>query len=386
MSEKINRSLTPLAWTAYLLIGVEILYMISPFALYYYGTYGPSLNFLHQWPATAWLTGFFLPHYVQTSSSILNALHGFGGVLFVAGLGMFLVGAGQVYYAKFSGNGAVTNGLYRFVRNPQYTALGVMGLGLLLVWPRFTVLIMYSMMLFVYYFLAKQEERECEGKFGDAFRGYAERTPMFFPWRISIIQQLPALPKSGIKRVVANLALFFGVLVFFLVVGFWVREISVRNLSALNTSDSATISTVRMLPEKIEKIMEVALDVPEVQDRLAQAGFGAGEKFLNYVVPLTWFLPDLPLEVIPEGVYGHHQPDKFNRDEFKVLFTKARLFRWGPVPGLTCNLVTGPDIIKRTFGRVPIIVVKLNVATREILGVETPPSHVRWGDIPTPLF
>ena len=92
MSKKINRSLTPLAWTAYLLIGVEILYMISPFALYYYGTYGPSLNFLHQWPATAWLTGFFLPHYVQTSSSILNALHGFGGVLFVAGLGMFLVG------------------------------------------------------------------------------------------------------------------------------------------------------------------------------------------------------------------------------------------------------------------------------------------------------
>ena len=63
---------------------------------------------------------------------ILNALHGFGGVLFVAGLGMFLVGAGQVYYAKFSGKGAVTNGLYRFVRNPQYTALGVMGLGLLL--------------------------------------------------------------------------------------------------------------------------------------------------------------------------------------------------------------------------------------------------------------
>jgi len=30
----------PVAWLFYLVIGFEILYMISPFALYYYATYG----------------------------------------------------------------------------------------------------------------------------------------------------------------------------------------------------------------------------------------------------------------------------------------------------------------------------------------------------------
>jgi uncharacterized membrane protein YuzA (DUF378 family) len=85
------------ARTIYLIIGIEILYMISPFALYYYSTYGPSLNFLHQSSLTSWLTGFFLPHYVKTSSFILNYYPLFGWILIFAGLTFFLIGAGQIY-------------------------------------------------------------------------------------------------------------------------------------------------------------------------------------------------------------------------------------------------------------------------------------------------
>jgi hypothetical protein len=31
-------------------------------------------------------------------------------------------------------------------------------------------------------------------------------------------------------------------------------------------------------------------------------------------------------------------------------------------------------------------VVRVNIQKAEITGLETPPPHVRWGDISTPLF
>jgi hypothetical protein len=43
----------------YLLIGLEIVIMISPFAGYFYAGYGPLLDFLYGNKTTAWLTGFF---------------------------------------------------------------------------------------------------------------------------------------------------------------------------------------------------------------------------------------------------------------------------------------------------------------------------------------
>ena len=49
---------------AYVLIGIEIVIMISPFALYFYSVYAPILNFLSSSPLTSWTTEFFLPHMV----------------------------------------------------------------------------------------------------------------------------------------------------------------------------------------------------------------------------------------------------------------------------------------------------------------------------------
>lgn len=98
--------------------------------IYYYSTYGPTLNFLHGSSLTTWMTGFFLPHYAYTSSSLLNGAHTAGRIFLVIGVLFFLIGAGHIYYYKFTKKGAVTDGLYKIIRHPQYTALTVMGLGL----------------------------------------------------------------------------------------------------------------------------------------------------------------------------------------------------------------------------------------------------------------
>ena len=374
MSTTIKKGGASVAWLAYLVIVFEIVYMISPLALYYYSAYGPSLNFLHNRPQTAWLSQFFLPHYTESSSWILNALHNVGWKIFCAGLILFLLGAGQIYYAKFAKKGAVTGGLYRFVRNPQYTAFAIMGFGVLLILPRFLVLVMYFTMLFVYYWLAKHEEKECEEKFGESFKTYVASTPRFIPVKLPTI----FWPEAGIKRVAANLFLFGIVMLLSVSAGIGVRNYALSRIAVLYGKDAATVATTLMSKAEMERTLQIAFDHPEVQSKLARAGYGAGEKLLNYIVPLNWFLPDLPLEKLPEGVPGHHQPKSFNRDEYKVLFTKAKLATGKPI--------ADEDIIKKTVAREPIIVVKINKASGEILGIEQPPAYVRWGNIPTPLF
>jgi len=71
----------------------------------------------------------------------------------------FCVGAAQVYYNKLARRGAVLGGVYNLVRHPQYTCLAASGLGMLLLWPRYIVLVTFVAMLFAYSFLAAPRTR-----------------------------------------------------------------------------------------------------------------------------------------------------------------------------------------------------------------------------------
>ena len=377
--EKKKKSLIPVAWLFYLIIMFEVIYMISPFAFYYYSAYGPVLNFLNNHPQTAWLCSFFLPHFTDSTSLILNSLMSIGMTFFVVGLVIFITGAGQIYYAKFTKKGAVTGGLYRFIRHPQYTAFSLMGFGLLLIMPRFIVLIMLVTMFFVYYFLAMKEENECREKFDKDFEDYVKKTSMFVPLRINPPVKLPVLPESGFKRVLAILVLYGIVLTLSITVGYGLRNYSLSSISVLFNKDLATISTALKSKTDIEKILEISLRNPEVLEKLEQDGYGKGEKFLNYIVPLNWFFGDLPLEERPEwATDGHYKPKRFNKALYKVLFTKAILS--------TDQNVYGLDIVKKTVARIPVLVVKLDTITEEIIAIEKPILYSQYGNIPIPLF
>jgi protein-S-isoprenylcysteine O-methyltransferase Ste14 len=136
-----------------LLVMLEILIMISPFALYWYSLYSPTLQALHQWSGTAWLECFVLPNSVITTSTVLETFRWvIGPYLFSIGLLGFLVLAAQIYTAKFRRKGLVTGGIYRYIRHPQYLCLGIAGLGLLAHWPRMIILVLYLLMMTAYYF------------------------------------------------------------------------------------------------------------------------------------------------------------------------------------------------------------------------------------------
>ena len=71
--------------TAYLLIGLEVFIMITPFTIFFYAVYGPVLEWFTQSPATAWLMEFFLPHLVFVDDPLVKGLS-YLQILFVLGL------------------------------------------------------------------------------------------------------------------------------------------------------------------------------------------------------------------------------------------------------------------------------------------------------------
>jgi len=192
-----------------LFVILEPIWMLLPFAGFLYGSV-LHIQTLNQNPHTAWLTHFVFP--VLTGGWL-------GPILVVVGFGIFLVGAGQIYWAKFRRSGLVSRGLYRFVRHPQYIALTLFGGGILLTWGRAITFLAFFMMMFLYYYLAKSEERICIRLFGDDYLRYRERTSFIFPGDRHLRplrERLPRLRIPAFVRVtvafVAVMAVCFGLM------------------------------------------------------------------------------------------------------------------------------------------------------------------------------
>jgi protein-S-isoprenylcysteine O-methyltransferase Ste14 len=163
------------------IVAFEIVIMISPFAFFFYAVFNPLLLALNQSSLTRWLTAFFLPHMVVPPNEALRVVRILGSVFFVVGMLVFFVCAGQVYLGKLLKKGVATKGLYTLIRHPQYLGLGLAALGLAIMWPRFLTLAVFAVMLFLYYLLAKDEERRMINRFGEGYIAYMNRTGMFLP-------------------------------------------------------------------------------------------------------------------------------------------------------------------------------------------------------------
>lgn len=108
-----------------------------------------------------------------------------GTVLAIIGIVLVVLGWREVYkryWSKEEGKGElVTDGIYRFIRHPQYTGFMLITLGMLLDWATIPMLIMWPIMAVLYYRLARREEKEMQQQFGLAYVEYKERTGMFLP-------------------------------------------------------------------------------------------------------------------------------------------------------------------------------------------------------------
>lgn len=94
--------------------------------------------------------------------------------------GLFLMSKGwsRIHSAKGE---LVTDGIYRYMRHPQYLGLIIITIGMLIQWPTFITLAMWPLLITMYYKLAKREEVEATLAFGEIYEDYKQRTPMFIP-------------------------------------------------------------------------------------------------------------------------------------------------------------------------------------------------------------
>lgn len=110
-----------------------------------------------------------------------------GYALLFVGVGLFIQGWRELYRAHEQGRLA-TDGLYGLVRHPQYSGLfiGLFGEGVVH-WPTVFSITLFPLIVLIYTLLAYREERQMLKEFGEQYRSYQTRVPMFFPgwhrWR-----------------------------------------------------------------------------------------------------------------------------------------------------------------------------------------------------------
>jgi len=137
----------------------------------------------------AWALGIQLPagllwgHTLQQSIGYWGMYIGFG--LNIVGGALIYFGWKAVYkgyWKSETGEGKlVTDGIYAYIRHPQYTGFILMTLGLLVHWATIPLLVMWPLLVVQYYRLARREEAEMVAEFGEEYPSYMEKTPMFFP-------------------------------------------------------------------------------------------------------------------------------------------------------------------------------------------------------------
>ncbi len=99
-------------------------------------------------------------------------------LLMLAGFVLMSKGWRQVHAA---GGAMVRDGVYGYVRHPQYTGLFLLILGFLVQWPTLLTVIMAPILISAYVRLARREEQYMRSMFGADYGEYARDTPAFLP-------------------------------------------------------------------------------------------------------------------------------------------------------------------------------------------------------------
>ena len=383
----------------YGLVMIEVVIMISPFAFYWYSLYAPTLQGLHRTRATAWMEAFFLPHSVITTSHFLEFMRWqIGSWAFGLGLLAALICAVQVYSTKLLKHEAATGWMYSRIRHPFYLSLAVAGFGLLTIWPRIIILILYLGMLFLYYFLARFEEKQVEAAHPE-YAEYRERTGMFLPGNPGgkIFRALFGwIPNRGLAVAASSAVIIV------LVIGgaLALRRDTINHAATdlLPADRTMAIAIWPTPPETIQQVVSVALQDPEVRAALAKED---GAAFTAHLLPRDYGMVNMFADVgtnhrmfskvsvsrlasVAGFAIPSIDPERKHRimgtaqENYKVIFSRV------DEPGNTQLPVS--RVTDLSAKMTPVVIAEVSGTTPAVESVMIPPRHSFWGDITMPMF
>jgi protein-S-isoprenylcysteine O-methyltransferase Ste14 len=379
----------------YFIIGLEIMIMISPFAGFFYSVFNPFLLETAKYPSTRWLSAFFLPHMVVPPDGFLKFIRIMGSVLFVSGMAGFLICAFQVYANKFMKRGTALKGLYSIIRHPQYVMLSISGIGLSILWPRFLVVALWLVMILLYYFLSKDEERRMLKQYPDTFRAYMEKTGMFLPKKIE--QRLAPSGATGKAMV------FIALTVITLGSAFFLRDYTVKHLPVWT---DANVSALAIIPEDMEKMehrMPDIISLEEVRSHLKE-----DEHYLVYFLPANYIMQGLiadtgsdwklykqhhtvsmitdwifhPFRHLTEGHHAYHEMSGHSGHSMQDGIVRRLLF----LRIENVSIDKPSDLLSINARRVPTMMLDVEIHNMSVIDFKELPHDTGWGTVPTPVF
>jgi protein-S-isoprenylcysteine O-methyltransferase Ste14 len=384
----------------YFIIAFEVLIMISPFAGFFYSAFNPILLKLAASSSTRWLSAFYLPHMVLPQDWLLQFVRVMGSVLFVVGMAVFFVCAGQIYTAKFRKKGAVLGGLYAYIRHPQYLALGTAGLGLSILWPRFLTVVLWLLMTIVYYFLAKDEERRMLGSHEETYRAYMQKTGMLLPTRFEKMIAPTSKPMKAVF-IIGFVAVTLGCAAL-------LRSYTINTLTMW--TNGTNVAAVAILPEdgfKMDHRMGDILAAPQVKEKLQ-----ADKQYLVYFLPQNYIMQGMIADTGGDWkLYKQHHsiamitdwifhPFRHLREGHHAMHYEGMQMQHQAAAGSSGDVtrrliflsiedldVKKPaDLFSINALRVPQFMVDVNVHELRIIDVKELSHGSGWGTVPTPVF
>jgi protein-S-isoprenylcysteine O-methyltransferase Ste14 len=386
----------------YFIIGFEILIMISPFAGLFYTAFTPFLLQLANYPATKWLSAFFLPHMAVPPDVFLKFVRVTGSVLFLGGLAVFFICAIQVYTNKFLKRGTALKGLYSIIRHPQYVGLALAGIGLSILWPRFLTVALWLIMIGLYYLLSKDEERRMLKAYPDTYRSYMSRTGMFLPKKI----ERPLSPGGLFGKI----GLYIFIVAFTLGTVFFLRDYTVKHLALWNESSSMggpQVVALALMPDDA-RIMEHRMN-----DTLAMEGVRSklkeNSKYLVYFIPTDYIMQGLIADTGDEWRLYHrhftlsrfldwvlhpfsHLSGHYHHMDAQGRMHAANNAQMGVVRRLIFIRISDgalrrpTDFFAINAVRTPEFMVDIDVHNLKLLQIKGLSSETGWGKLPTPTF
>lgn len=406
----------------FFIMAFEVAIMISPFAFFFYSVFNPMFQWLNHYSATKWLTAFFLPHLILPPTPILKTIRVTGSFFFIIGSLTFLVCALQVYLGKILKWGIAAKGLYAYIRHPQYLALGIWGIGMAILWPRFIVLASLSVMFVLYYILARDEEKRMLHQYGDSYAQYIRKTGMFFPKcfgrPFSFISR--PIPETSLGYVVVPILIITAILG----AGFVCRKLT---LNSLDFESRSNITLVSILPE------DSSLNASALDGILRSHGDGKmdflkqDKDYLGYVMPADYIMQGLIADtgsqchlykkhhtiamvtdwvlhpfahlrrppstqmakmhkVDPAIARRHHCPIGINQPELDCEdcpYRRVVIVEIGHDYG---DHISGDKLLSFNTTRIPVGFVDVNTQTGEIVNITKVEATTAWKDVPTPAI